>query len=71
MQAFADSSIKAIFSTVGGDESIRILPHLDLDIIRNNPKIFLGFSDMTTIHMACYQAGLMKSGEYFRIQLSR
>ena len=58
MQAFADSSIKAIFSTVGGDESIRILPHLDLDIIRDNPKIFLGFSDMTTIHMACYQAGL-------------
>jgi muramoyltetrapeptide carboxypeptidase LdcA involved in peptidoglycan recycling len=58
VQAFADSSIKAIFSTVGGDESIRILPHLDLDIIKDNPKIFLGFSDLTTIHMACYQAGL-------------
>jgi muramoyltetrapeptide carboxypeptidase LdcA involved in peptidoglycan recycling len=58
MQAFSDSSIKAIFSTVGGDESIRVLPYLDLDIVRNNPKIFLGFSDMTTIHMACYKAGL-------------
>ena len=58
MQAFADPSIKAIFSTVGGDESVRILPYLDLDLIRNNPKIFLGFSDMTTIHMACYKAGL-------------
>jgi muramoyltetrapeptide carboxypeptidase LdcA involved in peptidoglycan recycling len=58
MQAFTDPSIKAIFSTVGGDESVRILPHLDLDLIRDNPKIFLGFSDMTTIHMACYKAGL-------------
>jgi len=58
MQAFADSSIKAIFSTVGGDESIRILPHLDLGVIKNNPKIFLGFSDITTIHMACYKAGI-------------
>src|SRR5262249_839593 len=58
MQAFADSSIKAILSTVGGEEWVRILPHLDLDLIKNNPKIFLGFSDMTTIHMACYRAGL-------------
>ncbi len=58
MQAFSDPSIKAIFSAVGGDESIRILPYLDLNVIRNNPKIFLGFSDMTTIHMACYKAGL-------------
>jgi muramoyltetrapeptide carboxypeptidase LdcA involved in peptidoglycan recycling len=58
MQAFTDSSIKAIFSTVGGDESIRILPFLDLNVIKNNPKIFLGFSDMTTIHLACYKAGL-------------
>ena len=58
MQAFSDASIKAIFSTVGGDESIRILPHLDLDVIKNNPKIFLGFSDSTTIHMACYRVGL-------------
>jgi muramoyltetrapeptide carboxypeptidase LdcA involved in peptidoglycan recycling len=58
MRAFADRSIKAIFSAIGGDDSVRILPYLDLDIIRNNPKIFLGFSDMTTIHMACYKAGL-------------
>src|SRR6266511_675221 len=30
MQAFADPTIKAIISTIGGDDSIRILPHLDL-----------------------------------------
>lgn len=42
MQAFADNSIKAIISTIGGDESVRILPYLDLNVIKNNPKIFLG-----------------------------
>ena len=58
MQAFADPEIKAIFSTIGGDDSVRVLPFLDLDVIRNNPKIFLGFSDATTVHIACYKAGL-------------
>jgi muramoyltetrapeptide carboxypeptidase LdcA involved in peptidoglycan recycling len=59
MNAFADPSIKAIISTIGGDDSIRILPYLDLDIIRSNPKILLGFSDTTISHMACFRAGLV------------
>ena len=59
MQAFADSSIKAIISTIGGDDSIRILPFLDLDVIRSNPKIFMGYSDTTITHMACLKAGLV------------
>ena len=59
MQAFADPSIKGIFSTIGGDDSIRLLPFLDLSVIRNNPKIFLGFSDTTISHLACYKAGLV------------
>ena len=59
MQAFADPSIKGIFSTIGGDDSIRLLPFLDLNVIRNNPKIFLGFSDTTISHLACYKAGLV------------
>jgi muramoyltetrapeptide carboxypeptidase LdcA involved in peptidoglycan recycling len=58
MKAFLDPSIKAVFSTIGGDDSIRILPFLDLDVIRANPKIFMGFSDTTVTHMACYKAGL-------------
>ncbi len=58
MEAFADPSIKAIISTIGGDESVRILPYLDLDVIKNNPKIYLGYSDSTITHMACYKAGL-------------
>ncbi|RLC90909.1 MAG: LD-carboxypeptidase [Chloroflexi bacterium] len=59
MAAFADPAIKAIISTIGGDDSIRILPYLDLDVIRSNPKILLGFSDTTITHLACFKAGLV------------
>src|SRR5687768_12744394 len=47
LEAFADPSIKAIISTIGGDDSVRLLPHLDLKVLRDNPKIFLGYSDTT------------------------
>jgi muramoyltetrapeptide carboxypeptidase LdcA involved in peptidoglycan recycling len=59
MAAFADPSIKAIVSTIGGDDSIRLLPYLDLGVIRANPKIFMGYSDTTVTHLACYRAGLI------------
>jgi muramoyltetrapeptide carboxypeptidase LdcA involved in peptidoglycan recycling len=59
MQAFADSSIKGIFSTIGGEDSIRLLPYIDLNVIRNNPKVFLGYSDTTISHLICYKAGLV------------
>lgn len=59
MEAFEDKSIKAIVSNIGGDDSVRILPFLDLKIIEQNPKIFLGFSDSTITHIACYKSGLI------------
>ena len=59
MEALADPSIKAIISTIGGDDSIRLLPYLDLEVIRSNPKIFMGYSDTTVTHMACFVAGLV------------
>lgn len=58
MECFADRTIKAIFSTIGGDDSVRILPYLDLDVIKNNPKIFMGYSDTTITHIACLLAGV-------------
>jgi len=58
MQAFADPTIKAIFSMIGGEDSIRILPYIDLDVIRSHPKIFMGYSDTTISHFACWKAGL-------------
>jgi muramoyltetrapeptide carboxypeptidase LdcA involved in peptidoglycan recycling len=59
LEAFADPSIQAIFSTIGGDDSIRLLPYLDLEVIRAHPKVFLGHSDTTITHMACLKAGLV------------
>jgi muramoyltetrapeptide carboxypeptidase LdcA involved in peptidoglycan recycling len=58
MEAFSDKSIKAIISNVGGEDSIRTLPYTDINVIKQNPKIFLGFSDTTVTHFACYKAGL-------------
>jgi len=58
MMAFSDPDIKGIFSTIGGDDSIRMLPYINYDIIRQNPKIFLGYSDTTISHFACLKAGL-------------
>lgn len=59
MEAFADSSIKAIIATIGGDDEIRTLPFVDLNVIRANPKIFMGYSDSTITHCACLKAGLV------------
>lgn len=58
MEAFADNSIKGIFSCIGGYESVRMLPYINFDVIRKNPKIFMGYSDTTVSHMICYKAGL-------------
>lgn len=58
MAAFSDPSIAGIFSSIGGEDSIRLLPYLDLGVIRANPKVFLGFSDTTSLHLACYAAGI-------------
>jgi muramoyltetrapeptide carboxypeptidase LdcA involved in peptidoglycan recycling len=59
MAAFYDPTIKGIISTIGGDDSIRLLPFLDLNVIRSNPKIFMGYSDTTITLMACFKAGLV------------
>jgi muramoyltetrapeptide carboxypeptidase len=49
---FADNSVRAIFAVRGGWGSARILPHLDWKTIRANPKLLIGFSDITALHMA-------------------
>jgi len=57
--AFKDPSIKAIVCTIGGLSANELLPHLDYDLIRSNPKIFVGYSDITLLHSAIFtQAGL-------------
>ena len=59
MQAFADPTIKAVITATGGNDSIRLLPYVDLNVIKNNPKIFMGYSDTTISHLICYKAGLV------------
>lgn len=57
--AFENPEVKAVIATIGGDDSIRILDLVDPDILRKNPKIFMGYSDSTVTHLQCFQAGLV------------
>jgi muramoyltetrapeptide carboxypeptidase len=57
-QLFANSRVKAIFTVRGGYGSHRILPFLDYSLIKHNPKILVGYSDITALHFAV----LTKSG---------
>jgi muramoyltetrapeptide carboxypeptidase len=58
--AFADPGVKAVFALRGGYGSCRLLPLLDYALIRANPKLFLGYSDITTLHHALLvKAGLV------------
>jgi muramoyltetrapeptide carboxypeptidase LdcA involved in peptidoglycan recycling len=58
MEVLKDPSINGIISTIGGDDSIRMLPFLDYSVIRENPKVFLGYSDSTITHFAFLKAGV-------------
>jgi muramoyltetrapeptide carboxypeptidase len=53
-RAFADSSVAAVHAIRGGWGSARLLPHLDFDIIRRNPKVLIGFSDITALLLSVY-----------------
>jgi muramoyltetrapeptide carboxypeptidase LdcA involved in peptidoglycan recycling len=57
--AFADKEVKAIITSIGGDDSIRILKDIDKNIIKKNPKIFMGYSDITTLNTFFNQLGLV------------
>lgn len=57
--AFADSSIKAVIATIGGNDQIRILPYLNREILRANPKIFMGYSDCTNLHLFLWNLGII------------
>lgn len=46
---FSDKDVKAIFTAKGGDMVNGILPYIDFENIKNNPKIFLGMSDITVL----------------------
>jgi muramoyltetrapeptide carboxypeptidase len=56
--AFADQGVSVVLTSIGGNHSNQLLPHLDFDLIASNPKIFQGFSDSTVL---CW-AIMMRTG---------
>ncbi|RLC02357.1 MAG: LD-carboxypeptidase [Deltaproteobacteria bacterium] len=50
-----DPEVKCIISTIGGMNSNSLLPHIDYQAIKDNPKIFIGYSDVTSILLGIYQ----------------
>ncbi len=59
MDAFRDPAVRAVICAIGGDDTVRLLPYIDFDVLRDNPKIFTGFSDTTTNHFMMHRAGLV------------
>lgn len=56
--AFENNAVKAVIANIGGSDSVRLLPFLSAETVRNNPKIFCGYSDVMTLHLFCRRAGL-------------
>lgn len=57
-QAFADPEIHAIQTMRGGYGSAQVIPLLDLEVIAQTPKAFIGLSDITALHVAFNRVGL-------------
>jgi muramoyltetrapeptide carboxypeptidase len=53
-RAFGDKSIRAIICTRGGSGTLHILPYIDFSMIEKNPKIFIGYSDITALQIAMF-----------------
>ena len=54
MKLYKDSSIDAIFDVSGGDLANEVLEYIDFDVIKNNPKPFIGYSDLSVILNSIY-----------------
>ena len=54
MEAFLDKNVKAILTVIGGYNSNQLLKYIDYDVIKKNPKIFCGYSDITALSNAIY-----------------
>ncbi len=57
--AFADPDVKAVIASIGGDDQITVLPHLDRDLLRAHPKPFFGFSDNTNLLLFLRELGIV------------
>ena len=57
--AFADPTVKAVMATIGGDDQITVLPLLDPEVMRANPKPFFGASDNTNLLLLLHNLGIV------------
>ena len=57
--AFRDPEISAVFATIGGDDQLRVLDHLDPAIIREHPTRFFGMSDNTNLALSLWTHGIV------------
>lgn len=66
-EAFLDKNVKAIITVIGGFNSNQLLKYINWDLIKNNPKIFLGYSDITTLNNVIFaKTGLVTySGPHY------
>lgn len=66
-EAFTDKNIKGILTTIGGYNANQLLQYIDYEMIKNNPKIFCGFSDITVLSNAIFaKTGLVTySGPHY------
>ncbi|MBO0922153.1 LD-carboxypeptidase [Cellulomonas sp. zg-ZUI222] len=56
--AFADPTIRAVLATIGGEDQVLVVPHLDAEAVRADPKPFLGYSDNTNLLSWLWQQGV-------------
>ncbi|PWI19092.1 LD-carboxypeptidase [Streptomyces sp. Act143] len=70
--AFADPDIKVVMASIGGDDQITVLPYLDRELIRANPKPFFGMSDNTNLLAYLRSTGIVGyHGATVMVQLGR
>lgn len=58
MDAFSNPDIQAILCSRGGYGTVRLLPLLNADVVRNNPKWLIGYSDISCLHAFMHHAGV-------------
>src|SRR5881628_2673767 len=51
MKMWSNPDVKAVIAATGGYGAVRVLPYLDPDVFRRNPKAFVGYSDITALHL--------------------
>lgn len=59
MWALKNPNVKGIIANMGGDDLARLLPYIDFDVIHDNPKVFMGYSDITILTIYFAYAGVM------------